>query len=54
MSSLAPGNLALHKKRFSIIYGFSLEEATILLDLVAKSGDIFFGFRLGTGGMPPH
>ena len=34
VSSLASGNLALHNKRFS------LEEATILLDLAAKSGDI--------------
>ena len=34
VSSLDFGNFALHNKRFS------LEEATILLDLVAKSGDI--------------
>ena len=34
VSSLASGNFALNNKRFS------LEEATILLDLVAKSGDI--------------
>ena len=34
VSFLAFGNFALHNKRFS------LEEATILLDLAAKSGDI--------------
>ena len=34
VSSLASGNFALHNKRFS------LEEATIVLDLTAKSGDI--------------
>ena len=34
VSSLASGNFALNNKRFS------LEEATILLDLAAKSGDI--------------
>ena len=34
VSSLASGNFALNNKRFS------LEEATILLDLAAKSNDI--------------
>ena len=34
VSYLASGNFALHNKRFSV------EEATILLDLAAKSGDI--------------
>ena len=34
MSSLASGNFMLHNKHFSV------EEATILLDLAEKTGDI--------------